>query len=236
MSIWNGSIAPWVQKSIGTVRFVPLKAMTTEMWRVLDYENLRETAKNKLAEKARDGIIGFFDVNIVEKAGPAKPRYFLPVVTSKEVETWESEGGAPAGFENSEDVEDLTTEAQELDRWVDRISGAILGGIAAGVVAKHLAENTEASPQAPEEEGGESFDGYQSPTTSEQREIDRRLRQNKDDWQAAQELTELAESGSLDNLDDIDAALMIALYLFDKYPLAWLESLIDELESAQDEF
>jgi hypothetical protein len=206
--------------------------MTPEMWRVLDFENLREAALNSLAEAAEKGIEGFFDVNIVEKAGPAKNRYFQ-AATKTDVEAFTSDSTKPPGFGNSKDVANLTPAANRLSQWVSDISLLIATGVTAAYIVKLWSqmeelEAREEANQAGREESGEPFDATpaQPPEGI-----------TADDWADYQELTELAESGSLDNLDDIDAALMIALYLFDKYPDdEMLESIIDELETAQDEF
>ena len=76
--MWNGAFS--FQKTIGIVRFVPLSEMTPEQWRILEYENLRETAKNRIADMIVAGeLLGFFHVHLTEKAkGPAKPDYFWP--------------------------------------------------------------------------------------------------------------------------------------------------------------
>lgn len=131
-----------MSKSIGTVRFIPLAQMTSENWKVLDYGALRETAINRLERKARGKLIGFFEVNILQKAGPAKNRYYVPV-TREDLDEWE-EGEAPEGFENSAD-EDLTPAGVAFNNFVSALALAIvLGGVAA-VVAVLTDDTTSCS-------------------------------------------------------------------------------------------
>lgn len=97
----------FLRKSLDS-EFVSLHAMTPADWRVLEYENLRNRAKNRIAEMIIDGeLIGFYRVNIVEKA-KAKSRYFQPVSDV----TIEDEHG---GFENSVDDEALSDDAESLN-------------------------------------------------------------------------------------------------------------------------
>lgn len=75
-SFWKGALAP-MQKSIGTVRFVPITEMTPRDWRWLDFDNTRTIAQNRIARMIMAGSLrGFFQVMIAEKA--AKNEYFWP--------------------------------------------------------------------------------------------------------------------------------------------------------------
>lgn len=220
VNIWNGIIVPQVQKSIGTVRFIPLAQMTAENWKVLDYEALRETAINRLEQKARGRLIGFFEVTIVssanespnrlQKAGPAKSIYYVPV-TREEFDDWE-EGERPADFENRPD-EDLTTAGVGFNNLVSAITLAIvLGGVAAVVAV--LTDDTTSCSLEDEDEA------------------------------QIQELLDLLASGDyFENLDPAYAGLAIALYLYGKCPVEFLQRVIDEfiesiesIELEQDEF
>lgn len=76
--MWNGIFSPTFTKSIGSVRFVPLVEMTSEDWRILEFEDLRPEAKNRIASQVVKGeLLGFFHVNVTTKA-KAKPDYYWP--------------------------------------------------------------------------------------------------------------------------------------------------------------
>lgn len=122
---WGGSIIG-VRKSY-TATFVPLLEMTPEMWRWLDFENLREAAINSIAEAAEEGIVGFFNVRVVEKAGPAKDQYFSPA-TGDDLETFLADGTVP--FENTPDVPALTSSGNKLWQNLLLLAGVIgLAGV-----------------------------------------------------------------------------------------------------------
>lgn len=96
-----------LRKSLDS-EFVSIHDMTPADWRVLEYENLRNRAKNRIAEMIIDGdLIGFYRVNVVEKAR-AKGQYFQPVSDT----TIDEEHG---GFENSEDDEVLSDDAETVN-------------------------------------------------------------------------------------------------------------------------
>jgi hypothetical protein len=76
-SFWKGSFSPNMQKSIGTVTFVPISSMSARDWRWLEFENIRTVAQNRIASLIMSGRLrGFFQVMIAEKA--AKNEYFWP--------------------------------------------------------------------------------------------------------------------------------------------------------------
>lgn len=73
--MWNGTFA--FQKSIGSVKLVPVTSMTARDWRWLDYDNTRNIAQNRIANLIMSGKLkGFFQVMITEKS--AKNEYFWP--------------------------------------------------------------------------------------------------------------------------------------------------------------
>jgi hypothetical protein len=75
--MWDGKFLP-MQKSVETVRFIPLLEMEEDDWRILEYERLRSVAKNRISSMIFEGtLIGFFRVDVLNKA-KAKPNYYWP--------------------------------------------------------------------------------------------------------------------------------------------------------------
>lgn len=136
MNKWNGAFSPTVQKSIGTIRFVPLYLMTAHDWRVLEFENLRPKAQNRIAEAAFSGDLkGFFHVNIVQK-GNAKDGYYWPA-TADDIAAFEDAGFT--NFGNELDDAMVTVDAAQLLNLQDTLSNRaiidlFLMEIALGVV------------------------------------------------------------------------------------------------------
>jgi hypothetical protein len=105
-----------LSKSIGTIRFVPLLEMTEDDWRTLDFEYIRDVAKNRIAEQIveRD-LVGFFQVNIVEKA-VGKERYYMPA-TEQQAEKFaraETIEADDIGFGSIAEVDDLSPIAKTI--------------------------------------------------------------------------------------------------------------------------
>ena len=127
--MWDGMFAPQMRKSIGSVRFVPLEQMTPEDLRILEHENLRNKAKNRIADLILSGeLVGFFHVNIVEKRR-SKPNYYWPV-TKKEVEEFQGNARdridekevARTLFRHEPEDEELTQPAQDIEYLIYSIS------------------------------------------------------------------------------------------------------------------
>jgi hypothetical protein len=78
-NVWNGVFAPiepTLQKSVGSSRFIPLLEMTRDDWKVFDWDNISDKAKNALVEKAlREPIVGFVHYLFVEKGSKANGYY-----------------------------------------------------------------------------------------------------------------------------------------------------------------
>lgn len=86
MNFWKGAFAP-MQKHVVSVRLVLLSHMTQEDWDVLDFDELRPSAKEALAEAILDGVVAGFwrvDVDMHKASRPhgGKSRYFYPAPKS----------------------------------------------------------------------------------------------------------------------------------------------------------
>lgn len=67
-----------MEKTINSIRFVPLSQMTEDDWDILDWDMLRNKAKNRIAATIVAGTLkGFYHVNVLMKAR-AKPDYYWP--------------------------------------------------------------------------------------------------------------------------------------------------------------
>lgn len=162
---WNGAFA--FKKSIGTVRFVPLLAMTARDWAWLDYDNTRLVAQNRIASMAINGkLSGFFQVLIAQKVKSGKNEYFWPADESmySDFESADEVTALPDGtlqgipsngtaagspvqfFGNDPDEETYSNAAREFDSVTNRISA--LGRAAtfllfAGVVGLAIKEHED---------------------------------------------------------------------------------------------
>lgn len=99
--MWNGLV-----KSYQVLRVIPVHEMTREDWRLLDYENLRSTAQNRIVDTAMKGMAGFAWVNIYQK-GRAKPNYLMPVTPTVAAEFIET-GKIPFTNEAEETIKPTT--------------------------------------------------------------------------------------------------------------------------------
>lgn len=109
--MWNGAFSPVINKSIGTIRFVPLLSMTPRDWQWLDYENIRTVARNRIATMiVRGRLRGFFQVMIVEKA--AKNEYFWPA-GPEEIQQFAENDTTP--FTNEKDVDTIEDAVDRLE-------------------------------------------------------------------------------------------------------------------------
>jgi len=119
---WAGAFSPGLTKTIASVSFVPLDEMTPEDWRILEYEALRETAQNRIAEAIVSGELeGFFHVNVTEKAkGKAKPHYYWPA-TRKAVERFKETNSADF-FRYEADTENTTRAVEKVDDIINNVS------------------------------------------------------------------------------------------------------------------
>lgn len=71
-NIWGGLF-----KSYSVVKVIPLTQMSRTDWRILEFEHLRNKAKNRIAEALTDDFVGFILVHAFEK-GRTKPYYYMP--------------------------------------------------------------------------------------------------------------------------------------------------------------
>lgn len=116
--MWNGAFSPSMRKSIGAVRFMPLSQMSSRDWDWLEYDNLRETARNRIASTIVSGnLIGFFQVMITEKA-KAKNEYLWPAtkLMLDEFEAGDLMGPDFFRYESDVDAENPAVEAVETLR------------------------------------------------------------------------------------------------------------------------
>lgn len=113
--MWNGMF-----KSYGTARVIPLSLMTAADWRWLEHENLRNIAKNNIADRA-DRLFGFADINILSK-GQTKNRYLQPLSVEEAQEV--VIGEHLDSFGHFTDV-DLSPAAVKLEAQATFIDGAI---------------------------------------------------------------------------------------------------------------
>jgi hypothetical protein len=129
-NLWRGLF-----KSYRVVEVIPTYRMTKEDWELLDWEDLRNTAKNRIVDSLGPDFLGFAKVNIFEK-GKAKPNYLWPVTVSKAERV--SAGEPLEDFGNEIETE-LTTEAKEFSTDVDDL--AFIAGVYGGrAVLKSLME------------------------------------------------------------------------------------------------
>lgn len=70
--MWNG-----IFKSYSVVKVIPITKMRSEDWRILEFEGLRNKAKNRIAESVGEDFVGFVQVHVFEK-GIGKPHYYMP--------------------------------------------------------------------------------------------------------------------------------------------------------------
>lgn len=115
--MWDGAFSPRIQKSIGSVRFLPLADMTAADWAWLDYDNIRTVARNRIAASIAAGKLkGFFDVNITEKAiTRSKPRYLWPG-EQDDIDAFASGEKQPEDFlRNQKEVETDSTPADTIE-------------------------------------------------------------------------------------------------------------------------
>lgn len=135
--IWQGAIVPELRKSIGTVTFIPMWKMQPKHWRVLDWDMLRDKAKNDLVDAAKsDRIAGFLYVNFLQK-GSMRNGYLLPIVAAEVPNISEIMDKPP--LEKTKDDPNLTPVAVGVDSAVASVAGLVLFYGAAPVVALMLA-------------------------------------------------------------------------------------------------
>lgn len=111
--IWGGFF-----KSYRVVEVIPIYRMSKEDWELLDWEDLRNTAKNRIVDMLTPDFLGFAKVNVFDK-GRAKPNYLWPVTVAEAEEI--SAGGAFPAFGNTIE-EELTTKAKEFGISVDALA------------------------------------------------------------------------------------------------------------------
>lgn len=69
---WNGAFAPTLSKSIGRTTYIPICRMTASDWKLLDWNALRNAAKNDIVAVALiERIMGFLHVAFVQKGSQA---------------------------------------------------------------------------------------------------------------------------------------------------------------------
>ena len=110
---WNGAFVPRLSKSIGKVTYIPMWKMTHSDWKVLDWNALRNAAKNDIVRAAsEDRIAGFMHVNFLQKGSQAAG-YYIPVGAAMLVDL-EAQLEKPP-LTNSKDDAELTTRAERFD-------------------------------------------------------------------------------------------------------------------------
>lgn len=117
MSFWKGAFVP-LTKHLKSIRVIPLAHMTKEDWDILDYENLRPSARYNLDKRIIAGdLYGFYRVSIDQHLGKAhsphggKEHYYLPI---REIE---STAGDPSQTEFPEDFDfDATIKQDEVPK------------------------------------------------------------------------------------------------------------------------
>lgn len=131
-NIWRGAFAPTprtepvLSKSIGSATFVSICDMTEQDWKLLDWDNLSNTAKNAIVQLAlKEPIVGFILFKFIKK-GSAREGYFDPVGLSSLGSL--QDALASPGFENyGNSDEALTPIASRVDKVVSRVSIASFG-------------------------------------------------------------------------------------------------------------
>lgn len=118
-----------ILKSTGTVTFIALEEMSSWDWENLEYPFLRNKAKARIADLIASGsLIGFYHVNIVEKAkGKTKPHYHFPA-TKDMVDKHGSKMALDDAefFHNTKELEDLSSNAEYIDEKLDEFSNRFL--------------------------------------------------------------------------------------------------------------
>jgi hypothetical protein len=208
--MWNG-----IFKSYSVIKIIPLSKMSSDDWRILEYEGLRNRAKNRIAETATE-LVGFVLVHVYEK-GIGKPFYYQPA-TPDTVKDFENTGSIP--FLNEPDDRDLVPRAKDLDKAHRRL-GELIALIGAAGFLKWLFEknNQSLEPLPPKEPPVISEPN--APITNLPPE-DRGL------WK---ELNEMFHNGIAD-WNELDAALAIALELVKYKGFEFLGGFIDEADDA----
>lgn len=119
-SFWKGRLSP-ITKHVQSVRLVLLSQMSQEDWNVLDYNDLRPSARTALDEAIIDGqVAGFYRVDVdmhkVSRPHGGKQTYFYPAFKSAV-----SNGDVPEptsfqdynNFDNAIDQDQVDTSATE---------------------------------------------------------------------------------------------------------------------------
>lgn len=159
--MWNGVFAPRVTKhrdfqhdslvehirAYGKkVRFIRLVDMTAHDWDVLDYDNVRDVARNRIADMMlRRELIGFLRIEIHVENG--KEAYYQPV-TRADVEDFEQRD--KINFGNYRDADSLSDAAELVEDY--RASLSIVPRwmlVAMGVTLRVVARNS--NEEVPEE-------------------------------------------------------------------------------------
>lgn len=117
--MWNG-----IFKSYQVVEIIPVYEMSKEDWDLLDWGDLRNTAKNRIAESLDKDFLGFAKVNIFDK-GRAKPNYMWPVSVGTAAAVAAGDTSS-LGFGNEAEADDLTEKALALDNGVTGLESAIM--------------------------------------------------------------------------------------------------------------
>jgi hypothetical protein len=83
--IWQGTFRPaqinMLSKSVMNANYIPLYEMTKSHWRLLDWDFLRNAAKNDIVDAAaEDRLVGFIETQFAIKGRGG--RYLAPVVES----------------------------------------------------------------------------------------------------------------------------------------------------------
>lgn len=178
--MWDG-----IFKSYSVVKVIPLAQMTPDDWRVLEYENLRNVAKNRIAESATE-LVGFVLVHVFEK-GIGKPYYYSPATPS----TVEEIQAGNFQFLNPKDDDELVPKAILLSSGQSALA-SLVKTVGAGVIVKRIIEDVSIA-------------------------------------KLVSDLNQLVDSG-LEDYNDLDAALAIALELIKYEGFDYLEAFIDDAD------
>lgn len=124
---WDGVFSPIIKSVVGSIQFIDISNVSIEDWSILDYDNLRPVAKNRIADMIVNGTLtGFFRVNVLTKA-KTKPHYYWP---ADEEMMGKYSNDDHSFFVNEQDVDDTSSAADEVDNAIAVVAGTRVATIA----------------------------------------------------------------------------------------------------------
>lgn len=129
-----------MEKTINSVTFVPIWQMNENDWEILDWDFLRNKAKNRIASSIIAGTLsGFHHVNVLMK-GRAKPDYYWPTefgdeeLDSDTAEFFRYEADDEFQSDEVENVDQTIIELQLLnEEYQTRLLERLIAFVTAGV-------------------------------------------------------------------------------------------------------